>query len=254
MSWRMTAMLLTRRMVLAAAAAASLVPAARADEQKTIVVELFTSQGCSSCPPADEYMHELTARPGVLALSMNVDIWDYLGWKDSLGSHENTLRQQAYARRMPQRQVYTPQSIVDGMMDVVGSRKGQVDAAIDSRRATTGPRLALALDGADLAITVDAAPDYAGPQATVWLMRKLSRAEVDIGAGENAGRKITYVNVVRAISGIGSWKGEALTLRVPRRDSMAPPHDGYAVLVQAEGEGEILAAGSIEDPSLTAIR
>lgn len=197
------------------------------------VVELFQSQGCSSCPPAIGNVNALADRPGVLTLTFAVTYWDQLGWKDSFASPEQTARQWDYARGLHHAQVWTPQVVVDGRVDVVGVLPGEVAALLDRLPARTGAALKLAVGS--VAIGGGAAP--AGG-ADVWLVRFDPRTvAVAVAAGENAGRTIAHRNVVRSLTRLGHWSGTAATLPLPA----AVPGLASAVLVQTRG-GPILAA------------
>jgi hypothetical protein len=224
--------------------------------ERPVVVELFTSQGCSSCPPADKFMEELAAKPGVVALTLPVDIWDYLGWTDSFAKHEYSVRQQSYAPHMPSRSVYTPQMVIGGSADIVGSRREDALALIETVGAPGNPGadLTLAINGDVLAVELKAPPEMAGTKATVWLARLLSRREVTIGSGENNGKTITYSNIVRELSSIGAWDGSAsATFQAPVRVDGGEPCDRLAVFVQKDDLGPIVAAGLIDVPrALTA--
>lgn len=212
--------------------------------KQPVLVELFTSQGCSSCPPADQILGELRTRGDVVALSLNIDYWDYVGWRDTLASRENTLRQQAYEKTLPSHRVYTPQMVVDGVMDVVGNQRRDVTEAIDSRvRDTRGKRVAVGIaqtgDTVQVRIAAGAAPAQA---ATVWLAHTLSSRTVNIAKGENSGRVITYHNVVRGFSAVGKWSGQPVTLELPARGTQGEITDGVAVWVQIGGNGPVLGA------------
>jgi len=211
------------------------------------VVELFTSQGCSSCPPADAVLAEMRGRGDVLTLSYNVDYWDYLGWKDTLASPTFTARQKAYAHARGDRAVYTPQAVVNGMMHAVGSDRHSLKNAMQS----TGDRLdkkAIDLDvhrdgNAVVVSTGKGRGILSRPRpATLWLITYDDARTVTIDRGENRGKTITYTNVVRTIEPIGTWKGDALTVKVPMP---AGGHEKSAVFLQ-EGDssnpGPILAA------------
>jgi len=241
-----------RNLVLAAAAVWFAATAAQAAD-RPVVVELFTSQGCSSCPPADKFMEELAAKPGIVALTLPVDIWDYLGWRDSFAKHEYSLRQQAYAPHLPSRSVYTPQMVIGGSADVVGSRRDDALALIDtvSAPANPGADLTLAIDGETLTADLTASPTMAGTKATVWLARVLSRHEVAIGGGENSGKTIVYSNIVRELSAVGTWDGaETAKFQVPVHADIGEPYDRLAVFVQKDELGPILAAGMIAVPAV----
>lgn len=218
-------------------------PAARADKCPiAYVLELFTSQGCSSCPPADRLVGSLARKPDVVALSLPVDYWDYIGWKDTLASPAFTARQKAYAAALGSRPVYTPATIVNGLADVIGSDGAAIERAIAATRGrdeALSLRIRLVDMGVHLSIEV---PAGAGGPAGVFLLRILRARTVQIGRGENAGRSVTYINVVRSIEQLGEWTGSGATFEVtvPRGQD-----EGYVVLVQRgtpDRPGAILAA------------
>lgn len=205
------------------------------------VAELYTSQGCSSCPPADAIADRLRADPAVLVLSFHVDYWDSPGWKDSFSSPVNTARQYAYARSFHEPSVFTPQMIVNGVQSLVGSSQGAVLRAIAFAK-TQGFRvhaqLAKQPDGS-LALTLT------GPElvADVWKVRYVSSAITRIGGGENGGRTLKTYNNVTHVEHLGSFKPGTRVL-----PALHPPEDGVAILVQAQGSGRVLAAVSYEEP------
>lgn len=222
-----------------------------------MVVELFTSQGCSSCPPADSFLQELSRRDDVLALSLHVDYWDYIGWRDTFASSQSTARQRSYARTMGQRSVYTPQMVIDGKFQEVGSRRSKVMKFLEYRAENPGHgqvKVTVALSpSGDL--TVKIAPDEKGKgatknatkNATVWLMEFDSRHETKVRSGENAGRTLVYVNVVRNIRSIGTWKGEAKTITVSAAELDASgERDGCAVILQTERTGPVIGAAWVK--------
>ncbi len=215
-----------------------------------VLVELFTSQGCSSCPPADKFMEELSATPGVVALTLPVDIWDYLGWKDSFAKREFSLRQQAYAPTLPSRSVFTPQMVIGGKTDVVGSRRNDALQLIAELAADDGPiaHVTLRLEGEKAIIEIPRTPELTGADTTVWLARVLSKREVNVGDGENRGKVIVYSNIVRDLSPAGMWRGEALHLEVPARTDMGETYDRLAVFVQRGQTGMVLGAAIIDIP------
>ena len=222
-------------------------PAAR----RPVVVELYTSQGCSSCLPADALLAKLTKRGDVLPLSLSVTYWDMLGWKDTLASENNTRRQKAYAAAMGHGAVYTPQMIVDGITDVVGSREGQVLSAIDARaRDGDGDSVPIAVHETkdELHIGVGASQDRSAAPATVWLFHLKAAATVAIGGGENDGRTMTYHNVVGDLRAVGQWKGDPLTIDLPRSAMEGLPHDSVAVVVQRGGYGHVVGAAMLPHP------
>ncbi len=242
-----------KALAVAVAGIAAAAPA-RADEAvRPVVVELFTSQGCSSCPPADAFLHELATREDVVALTWHVDIWDYLGWTDTLARREFSLRQQAYASAMPSRQVYTPQAVIMGSFDTVGSRQNEVTALIDAAmgEAMTRPVVSIAIDGEIVRVTVAGDPMGLERNAAVIFIRKQAEREVNIGQGENGGRIIRYANVVRQMIELGAYDGNSVSFDIARREDIGEIYDGYAVLVQERradgGPGRILGAAILED-------
>ncbi|MCR9219361.1 MAG: DUF1223 domain-containing protein [Alphaproteobacteria bacterium] len=211
-----------------------------------VVVELFTSQGCSSCPPADAYLAETLAhRADVIALSYHVDYWDYIGWEDPFADPAFTARQRAYGAALGERYVYTPQMVVDGRRHAVGSRRGAVEAAIAAARAdraAAAPSLTLERrpDGA-LSVRVDGAE---GPSSARVLLVSFDRAhETAVGRGENGGRRLVNARVVRALEPLGVWTGGAWAGRAPAERLVGD--GGAAVLLQQGEAGPILAAAMI---------
>ena len=235
---------MTRRTLLLALAmlllpVASPAPAdqSRADDARPVVVELFTSQGCSSCPPADRLLGELKNEPGVIALSLHVDYWDYIGWQDPYGKARHTDRQQAYKRRLGLDYVYTPQIVVDGRWQAVGSRRGEVRERIDRARAAppaVRPRLE---DGQAVipAAQVDGS-------ARIWLVTFDARHSTDVADGENAGNRLVNHNVVRGWQDLGAYDGRRREVRLDTAQARTAGRSGCAVIVQREGTGEILGA------------
>jgi hypothetical protein len=219
-------------------AAASFCPApAFAADRVPVVVELFTSQGCSSCPPADAVLGELTRRADVLALSFHVTYWDRLGWPDTFGLEAGTARQDAYAQWLGQRRVYTPQMVIGGRLDVVGSARGRVQDGIQliASNAPAGPELRV--DGQTLTIGAGRAEP-----ATIWLIGFDAAHDVPIARGENRGKTLRYHNVVREITKLGDWRGQPLKLELPVRRYAAEGRDGLAILLQRTNDGAILTA------------
>ena len=238
--------------LFAALLAAVLSGEARADEQLT-VVELFTSQGCNSCPPADSALGELAKRDGVIALGQHITYWDYLGWKDIFGSEAATDRQRSYGRAFGRNSVYTPQMVIGGAEHVVGSNVGAVEQAIRRDQADRGAHLEIVLEageGGDVVAHIPASSEIEGP-ADIWLFRYDSSREVDIARGENAGRTLRYHNVVREIRHLGLWAGEAQTLPLGLSDLREGGRDGCAVIVQGIGHGPIIGAArmALDDSS-----
>lgn len=202
------------------------------------VVELYTSQGCSSCPPADAFMLDLATAPGVIALALHVDYWDYLGWKDDFGHAQFSDRQRAYAAALGQNTIYTPQMIVGGLDQAVGSDPQRVVELIRRHQAAgSGAELQLLRQGERLQIRARAPGGLEVP-VVVQLVRFRPHARVDIRHGENAGRTIDYVNIVTAWHRLGTWDGRAeLSLAAD-----AAGEDAIVVILQDEGPGRIRAA------------
>jgi hypothetical protein len=204
-----------------------------------VVVELYTSQGCSSCPPADALMRDLARRGDVIALSLHVDDWDYLGWEDDFASPAFTRRQRAYAAAAGKKTIYTPQVVVQGEGHAIGNRKDDVAALIARARATSRTDVALDVvrDGGQVLISAEALRAGIGP-VFVQLVRYHPEQSVRILAGENAGREIVYANIVTFWRPIAQWDGEGV---IHLRANVAGP-EPIVVLVQEEGPGRILAA------------
>ncbi|MFO1150790.1 MAG: DUF1223 domain-containing protein [Alsobacter sp.] len=220
-------------------------PAAASDRPR-MVVELFTSQGCSSCPPADKLLGDLASDGSVLALSMPVDYWDYLGWKDTLAERSFTERQKAYGDVRGDRQVYTPQAVIDGVTHAVGSDQEAIqkaEKAATEKGALSVP-LSVEIVGGSVKVTVPAMPG--APSASVLLFPIVKKMEVAIGRGENKGKTISYNNVVRSVVPLGVWHGEARTYEVPVASlGKGAACDTYAAILQVGGPskpGVILGA------------
>jgi hypothetical protein len=205
-----------------------------AQAEPRAVIELFTSQGCSSCPPADKLMAEYARDPSVIALSLAVDYWDYLGWKDTLALSGHTSRQRAYAKARGDREVYTPQAVIDGAVHALGSDKAAIEKAIRQTREHSSPLLPVTIEraGDKLTVTVAASKDEKG-QGEVWLCPITRSVPVTISRGENSGHTLTYSNVVRRWIKLGEWTGKAQTFNVPLKDVQSSGIDSAAVIVQS---------------------
>ncbi len=221
----------TASLLGAALGALVLAYSGHAEAQQKVVVELFTSQGCSSCPPADRFLGELAKRDDVMALSLHVDYWDYLGWKDTLATPETTRRQRDYAQRFSQRYVYTPQTVVNGIghnsglrkkdtADLIAKAGGDVKAKMNIDHATSGH------------VTVSVVGGHIAEPADVYLMLFDDQKSVAIECGENAGKSVEYHNVVREVRRIATWDGAPLSL-----DLDVSGAGGCAVIVQTAGLG-----------------
>ncbi|MGX1790136.1 DUF1223 domain-containing protein [Bosea sp. NPDC055332] len=199
------------------------------------VVELFTSQGCSSCPAADALFTELAKDPRLITLTLPVTYWDYLGWKDTLGQEVFSKRQKLYAKARGDGQIYTPQAVVNGTAHIVGSDKGGIDKLVKDQGKDGFP-VKIDLAEADGALRVSlGTATFTGEKPAVVLLLQVSRtATVPIERGENSGKTVTYANVVRGINRIGEWNGAAATLTVPLDTVRNPKADSYVVLVQGD--------------------
>ena len=240
-----------RLAALAVALAAAAASASQAGERRA-VVELFTSQSCYSCPPAESFLGELAARGDVLALEFHVDYWDSLvygaagKWRDVFSKRAYTERQVVYNRRIRGRSgVYTPQVIIDGRREAVGSDRGAVLSAIADARDRAG-------DGVDVKIVLAAGEGArvelagaAGPSA-VWLVRFIARSLTQVRAGENKGKDLVNHHVVTELRPIGRWNGRGTTLSVP--DFALARGEGCAVLVQDRRQGPVIGAALCPEP------
>lgn len=220
----------TRRAALAGLAALAAAPA----PARLVVAELFTSQGCSSCPPADALLRELAGRDDVLPLAFHVTYWNSLGWRDPFSLDLATARQRRYAAVLGT-EVYTPQLVVDGRIDVVGSDRRGVAAALRQGASAAGPSIAARETNGTLEIDIAAAPGA----GQVLVVGYDPEHETHVGRGENAGRALTEANIVRSLSQAGAWRGEALHFVVPRPEGVR-----LAVLLQAP-TGAYLAAARV---------
>lgn len=228
----MTARLLTNIAMLAALFAA--VPAGAEEVRAKAVVELFTSQGCSSCPPADELLTELAQRGDIVALGYHVDYWDYIGWADTFGAEDNSNRQRAYASRWGSSRIYTPQIVVNGEKGVVGSKRHDVTQAL----AEAGLTLPVALAVEDGMLSINIEGQAGLDEAMVWLVTYLDAAEIAIERGENEGKSILYSHVVTGRQALGVWEpGAGAQIRMPITEVLADHSDGVAVIVQQEQNG-----------------
>jgi hypothetical protein len=206
------------------------------------VLELFTSQGCSSCPPADKLLGEFADDTSVIALSLPLDIWDYLGWKDTLADPRHTARQRGYARVRGDREVYTPQAVINGAVHALGSDKAAIDAAIlatqaDSSTLSVPVKLAVSADRLDVTV---AAGSNAPAGGEVWLCELATAVPVAIGRGENGGHTLVYHNVVRRWLRLGEWNGAEHSFSVPTAGFAENGIDALAVIVQT---------GTLDHPS-----
>ena len=228
-------MQVVRAILLTLATVAAAVPSLA---DRLVVVELFTSQGCSSCPPADALLGELASRDDVLPLALHVDYWDYIGWKDIFADPSNTTRQKDYARAAGARSVYTPQMVVGGRDHVVGYKPMKLAMLIDKHGEAPASITATARkSGARIEVTLNGTAPGAG-NVDVILVRYLPARTVEIRRGENAGHTLTYHNIVAEMRRIGRWNGRGTFTGT----ADAKGEGRFAVLVQRDEAGPILAA------------
>jgi hypothetical protein len=246
--------------------------AAQPGPLRPIVVELYTSQGCSSCVPADVLLAKLVKRKDVLALSLPVNYWDILGWKDTLAHDADAKRQKSYATLRGRGGVYTPQMIVDGTADVVGNRQDQVSAAIGAARAAatscdgllpevagkhhaelseacTAPiELKRAKEGLQISVGEAVGLRKTKFLAKVWLFALRRKVTVAVGGGENNGRTLTYSNVVDKIKTLGMWDGFPAAFTLAYDGTLVTPQSDFAVVVQQNGYGRVVGAAIFPAP------
>jgi hypothetical protein len=219
--------------------AALLAGPAMARQPIETVVELFSSQGCSSCPAGDALLSELRNRPGVLALTFHVDYWDYLGWKDTLASPDFSQRQYDYAKARGDMDVFTPQMIVNGEKQTVGNQRSEVYAVIEQSRVKSWPA-SLRIEDYSKEIVIEIDEGKAPQEATLWIMPVMERTSVKIEKGEMAGREIEYTNVVRKIVPAGMWRGKSERITLPLDAVMVPGATACVALLQDGKAGPIL--------------
>ncbi|SNS68559.1 DUF1223 domain-containing protein [Antarctobacter heliothermus] len=211
-----------------------------AAQDSPVVVELFTSQGCSSCPPADEILAELSERDDVIPLALHVDYWDYIGWKDEFAQHAFTGRQKAYARTGGWKMIYTPQMVVNGVDDVVGSRPMKLTKLIRKHAAMPSHvDLDVSRDGDSIIIRAEAQGGLR--PCDIHVVRYLPQEQVMIARGENAGRTLTYTNIAHSWDVVARWDGRGVYEGTVMIDADAP----VVVLVQDPADGHIVAAARL---------
>jgi hypothetical protein len=219
------------------------------------VMELFTSQGCSSCPPADRLFAEMAAKGDLVALAYHVDYWDYLGWRDTLAKPENTARQRDYMRTFGSRSVYTPQAVINGRTHVNGSDRTAIEAALAAKNdGVQGLPVAIEVSRAGDSLVIEIADSTgAGKKAHVMLVYYDAVRPIAIGEGENQGRTLSYWNAVTGIQTAGVWHGKAARFEMPLSELTKKGAGGCAVLLQSVGKdglpGPILGAAAIDHPA-----
>jgi hypothetical protein len=258
MSYRHFAHHIVQNTVLAAVLAGSALTSQSFAGEPRAVIELFTSQGCSSCPPADRLMGELAKDPSLVTMSLPVDYWDYLGWKDTLALHGHSNRERAYANARGDREVYTPQVVVNGVVHVLGSDKAAIEKAIAQTRRDAAPLslpVTMSVAHGTVTVTVPAASgnNNDNNSGEVWLCPITGKAQVTIGRGENNGHTLNYYNVARRWVKLGDWNGQAQTFtlplsQLPDNDFSLKDVDHLAVFVQggvASKPGVMLGAATV---------
>jgi hypothetical protein len=218
--------------MLAGAAAATAQP-------RPTVIELFTSEGCSSCPPAEAYIGELARRTDVIPLAFHVDYWDDLGWRDRFALAQATQRQSVYARTLRRSTVYTPQIVIDGRVDYVGSNRSDVAKAL----GTSPGGVPVGIDVRDGQVSVELGAQPGAAASDVVLVSYLRKAVSAIGRGENAGRTLEEYNIVRHFQTLGRWNGQPQSFHVAL-SSMPSDATDVAVIVQQSGQAPIIGAAT----------
>ncbi len=218
-------------------------------QQSKPVLELFTSQGCSSCPPADALLEKYIASGNVIALSLPVDYWDRLGWKDTFANPAYSQRQRDYASGRGDGHVYTPQIVVNGRAHAVGSSRSEIDKLIASSQASNAASsvaTSLRWDAGVLKIDIAAAPSGANAApATVLIATVQTKGSVKIGRGENSGNTLVYHNIVRSLKPVGTWNGSAVSIQVPRNSIPIANTQSVAVLIQQGAGGPLIGAAQL---------
>ena len=218
--------------------------AAELRQNPTAVLELFTSQGCSSCPAADALLTEFGAQRDIIALAYHVDYWDYVGWPDTFGAEANSDHQRGYAERWGSSRIFTPQLVVNGAEGVVGSRKQEVSIAVQNATLDVPVKLT----NHDHMLKIEIGPRAGLEEAVVWLVTFIDRADVEIQRGENQGKKIAYTQIVTGRQVLGMWEpATGASLKLPLGEVLSGPANGAAIIVQEERgglPGRILGAAS----------
>ena len=216
-----------------------LLPGESARAESPVLVELFTSQGCNSCPPADAYLGDLAKRKDVIALAFHVDYWDQLGWKDPFAQKAWTQRQRAYQGALRLSTIYTPQMVVDGGDHAVGSDRRAVEALIAKAASRRRPSLAAKATAAGLSLTISGEGE-----GEIWIVGYDPRHDTRVARGENAGKTLAEFNIVRGVVRLEVWKGGALARAVTKAE--LPEGSAFMALLQAPGQGRVLAVATTD--------
>lgn len=229
--------------ILCALALTVVVANAHADGRPVTVVELYTSQGCSSCPPADVYLGKIADRDDIIALSFHVDYWDYIGWKDKFARPEHTKRQRKYAGHLGMGYIYTPQLVVQGMAH--SAHGSEASKLVKDLRGAK--RLDVQVKHVDGSLKIDIpGGTFEGETARVLVAAYDSKHDTEINRGENSGKILSYHNVVRDMARVGRWSGAAKSFTVTEKELKMAGRDGCAVLIQSTKTGRILGAAKID--------
>jgi hypothetical protein len=231
-----------RSLLLMIGMVAFILPAPGRAQQNSVVLELYTSQGCSACPPADALLPKLADIPGVIALALHVDYWDYLGWKDSFGKLQFTKRQKSYARALHNRRLFTPQVVIQGQEIVVGHKEGKIMQTLGAFMAEPSPiDLQVSRSMGGLVIEASGRGAMVEGPLDIQLVKFLKSAEIDIQGGENQGQTVTYTHVVTDWETVAHWDG----VEPLRLDVAADPDEPVAVIVQKAGTGPVVTAAEL---------
>lgn len=217
-----------------------------------LVVELFTSQGCDACPPADRLIGEVGAKPGIIALTYNVDYWDYIGWSDTFANSTSTDRQRAYARASRRIELSTPQIILDGDRKLMGPSAQELDFALEQVGRSGDPKLEVTAERKNGRLVISLPEATLDAETTIWLVRFAHTRTQKVERGDNAGRLLTYFNVVHDIANLGLWFGERRKIEFNEEQLADQGSDGCALLIQERGYGRILGAHLMNFPGRSA--
>jgi len=232
-----------RTLLFATAILSAIATFAKADEKLT-VVELFTSQGCSSCPPADAYLGDLAKRDDIIALSLHVDYWDYIGWKDPYALPYNSARQRAYAHSLGMGYVYTPQMVIQGMAHTTGSDRKRVEKLIHDIEGAKRLDITISPVAGGLKLDIPGGT-FEGQTAKILVAAFDKQDENNVTRGENSGHTLRHSNVVREMTEVGTWAGQPVSMLITDQMIQMAGRDGCAVLVQSTRNGRILGAAKI---------
>jgi hypothetical protein len=228
-----------RMPMMVAAVLALALQAESARAEGPVLVELFTSQGCNSCPPADAYLGDLAKRKDVVALAFHVDYWDYIGWKDPFAKAAWTQRQRAYQGALRISTIYTPQMVVDGGEHAVGSDRRAVETLIGKAASRSRPSLSASATASGLRLSISGEG-----RGELWIVGYDPRHETKVARGENAGKTLAEFNIVRGMTKLEPWSGGAARLDVPKE--ALPEGSAFVALLQEPGQGRVLAVATVQ--------